>query len=87
MAVRFTREGVRRCKTDVWLSEGLEVHEDGTGTVQMIMSESYIPWATDFFLGFGTEAVIMKPKVLADNIRTKLQQLCRVYNEKETGIE
>lgn len=87
LVVRFTREGVRRCKTDIWLSKGLKVHEDGTGTVQMIMSESYIPWATDFFLGFGIAALVMKPQVLADNIRTKLQQLCWVYNAKETGIE
>ena len=80
LEVDLTPEGVRRCRSDVWLSRWIEMHEDGSGTIRTKMSASYTPWAVHFFLGFGMEANVKRPQQVREQIQSKLQEMVRQYN-------
>lgn len=79
LEVDLTPEGVRRCQSDLWLSRSIELREDGSGTIRTRMSTSYTPWAVHFFLGFGTEANVKRPKAVREQIHSKLQELIVQY--------
>lgn len=49
LVVDLTPEGVRRCQSEIWLSQSIEVHEDGSGVIHTQISESYLNWAAHFF--------------------------------------
>lgn len=74
-------EGVRRCQSDVWLSQFLKVNEDGSGRIHAHMGTSYTPWVVSFFLGLGTDAHVTHPPQIRDQIRTKLQTMAAQYGD------
>lgn len=80
LEVELTREGVRRCQSDVWLTRWIDLHEDGSGTICTKMSSSYVPWAVHFFLGLGMEANVKHPPAVREQIQRKLQELLRQYD-------
>lgn len=79
LEVDLTPEGVRRCRSEVWLSRWIELHEDGSGTIRTKMSASYTPWTVHFFLGFGMEANVKHPQVVREQIQSKLRELLKQY--------
>ncbi|WP_338553194.1 YafY family protein [Paenibacillus sp. KS-LC4] len=79
LEVDLTAEGVRRCQSELWLSQAVMLHEDGSGTIHTKLSASYISWAVQFFLGFGTEANVRQPPQLRAAIGDKLKQLMQQY--------
>lgn len=86
LEVELTPEGVRRCRSDVWLSRTIERREDGSGTVRAQMSASYYEWAEHFFLGFGMEANVKRPEALRERIRHKLKEMVLQYEQQgESG--
>lgn len=79
LEVDLTPEGVRRCRSDLWLTQGIELREDGSGTIRTKMSASYTSWTVHFFLGFGLEANVKRPQVVREQIQSKLRELTRQY--------
>ncbi|WP_245947982.1 helix-turn-helix transcriptional regulator [Paenibacillus sambharensis] len=79
LEVDLTPEGVRRCHSDLWLSQSIELREDGSGTIRTRMSASYTPWAVHFFLGLGMEANVKRPQAVRGQIQSKLQELLVQY--------
>ncbi|MDF2647337.1 MAG: YafY family transcriptional regulator [Paenibacillus sp.] len=79
LEVDLTSEGVRRCRSELWLSRWIELHEDGSGTIRTKMSASYTPWTVHFFLGFGMEANVKHPQVVREQIQSKLRELLKQY--------
>lgn len=79
LEVDLTSEGVRRCRSDLWLTQGIELHEDGSGTIRTKMSASYTRWTVHFFLGFGMEANVKRPQVVREQIQSKLMEMIRQY--------
>ncbi|WP_028544595.1 helix-turn-helix transcriptional regulator [Paenibacillus taiwanensis] len=79
LEVDLTPEGVRRCRSDLWLTQGVEIHEDGSGKIRTKMSTSYISWAVHFFLGLGLEANVKRPQVVREQIQHKLKELTIQY--------
>jgi predicted DNA-binding transcriptional regulator YafY len=79
LEVDLTPEGVRRCRSDLWLTQVIELREDGSGTIRTKMSASYIPWTVHFSLGFGLEANVKRPQVVREQIQSKLRELTRQY--------
>ena len=79
LVVELTPEGVRRCQSEIWLSQSIEVHEDGSGVIHTHISESYLNWAAHFFLGFGLEAHVRQPVALRGQIERLLQELSNQY--------
>lgn len=79
LVVDLTPEGVRRCQSEIWLSQSIEIDEDGAGVIHTHISESYLNWAAHFFLGFGLEAHVRQPVALREQIGTLLQELSNQY--------
>lgn len=82
LQVEFTREGVRRGRSDPWMTAFLEIREDGTGRLDREMPKSYLGLAVRFFLGYGTDASVRSPDELMDAIRSELNRLVRQYAEE-----
>ncbi|WP_438446553.1 helix-turn-helix transcriptional regulator [Gorillibacterium sp. sgz5001074] len=79
----LTRRGVLRCSTDVWLAQGLNVREDGSGTVVREMSRSYVDWAASFFASLGSDARVEQPPEVRCRIRELAMELTGLYQEEE----
>ncbi|MGN4128162.1 WYL domain-containing protein [Lysinibacillus sphaericus] len=79
LEVDLTPEGVRRCQSEVWLSQWLKLREDGFGTIRTKMNTSFTPWIVHFFLGLGMEANVKHPQVVREQIKSKLQELIKQY--------
>ncbi|MGA3677293.1 helix-turn-helix transcriptional regulator [Lysinibacillus agricola] len=79
LEVDLTPEGVRRCQSEVWLSQWLQLREDGFGTIRTKMNTSFTPWIVHFFLGLGMEANVKHPQVVREQIKSKLQELIKQY--------
>lgn len=81
LEVLLTTEGVRRCQSDPWLAKGIEVESDGSGRAIAEIDRSSMSWATGFFLGFGTDAKVIQPQELRDQILSKIEQLRSHYKD------
>lgn len=81
LEVRLTAEGVRRCRSDLWLSGGLQVEPDGTGKAVAEMGASFLPWAVGYFLSFGTDADVVRPTELRERIRQRIELLKSHYDK------
>jgi predicted DNA-binding transcriptional regulator YafY len=57
----------------------LQVHADGSGTIDRDVSRGDIPFYTDFFIGLGEEAVLLEPEELREAIRRKLAEMLERY--------
>ena len=79
LEVDLTPEGVRRCRSDVWLARWIDLREDGSGTICTKMNPSYVPWIVHFFLGFGMEANVKHPLEVRQQIQSKLRELIKQY--------
>ncbi|NQX59967.1 helix-turn-helix transcriptional regulator [Paenibacillus qinlingensis] len=82
LEVRLTERGVARCQVDVWLVNGLQVNDDGTGIIARNMSSSYIMWAVSFFISLGSEAEVISPIEVRERIQEQLVELAHIYNEQ-----
>ncbi|KPN96074.1 YafY family protein [Lysinibacillus sp. ZYM-1] len=81
LEVVLTPEGVRRCQSEVWLSQWIELHEGGCGMIRAKVNSSFTPWLVHFFLGLGMEANVKYPRVVREQIKSKLQELMKQYDE------
>ncbi|KOS62958.1 YafY family transcriptional regulator [Lysinibacillus agricola] len=81
LEVDLTLEGVRRCQSDLWLAQYINLHEDGSGTIRTKMSTSFISWSVHFFLSLGMEANLKRPQVVREQIQSKLRELIKQYEE------
>ncbi len=83
MKVKLQREGVRRCQTDPWMEQGLEIAPDGTGVLELPLPESYVPWVVQFFASCGTAAKVESPPELLDGLRAWIAELQQQYGQGE----
>jgi predicted DNA-binding transcriptional regulator YafY len=79
LRARFTRSGVQRCESELWLAPMLNVQEDGSGTIDMAVSRSELSFYADFFIGLAFDAVLEEPLELKETIRTRLAELMERY--------
>jgi len=79
LVVELTRAGMRRAAVDPWLSEGLTERADGSGTARRTMPISYLPWATSYFLGYGSHARVVEPPELRRSLQAASEAVLRLY--------
>lgn len=77
--VRLTRNGVKRCETDPWLSNSIRVHPAGDWMIESHISISFISWAADFFISCGIDAKVERPDILIKQIKKKIRELANYY--------
>ncbi|WP_281890375.1 YafY family protein [Paenibacillus sp. YYML68] len=79
LVVELTSAGVKRCETDLWLARAMHVHKDGRGTIRASMPASYRPWVVRYMLSLGTDAHVLAPASVREQLRSELHQLLRQY--------
>lgn len=79
LVVKLTRSGVKRCGSDSWLTKGLSILPDETGMIEMKIEAGFIPWAANFFLGCGSNALVESPVQLIDKIKEDIRILSNHY--------
>lgn len=82
LEVDLTPEGVRRCQSDLWLAPAMERNEDGSGKIRTNMSLSYTSWAVHFFLSLGTDAHVLQPQQVREQMASKLREMMLRYADE-----
>lgn len=75
--------GVKRCEADFLLARGLEIFNDGTGMIDMEIAGSSLALVTDFLLPLGTDAEVLAPEELKDEMGRKAEALYHHYCMQE----
>ncbi|WP_433944757.1 helix-turn-helix transcriptional regulator [Paenibacillus sp. SN-8-1] len=80
--VKLTAKGVELFRNKSWIFPWGEVHHsnDGTGTLEMGITPSEIPFFAEYFFSFGAEAIVLKPGELREAVRKKLACALEEYN-------
>lgn len=79
LEVALTPRGVLKCRSDLWLSQGMTVQEDGSGHIARLIRPSFLPWAASWFLPLGRDAVVFQPDALIQLMKTHIEQLQSLY--------
>ncbi|KMZ52702.1 helix-turn-helix transcriptional regulator [Dorea sp. D27] len=75
--------GVKRCEADFLLARGLEIFNDGTGMIDMEIAGSSLALVADFLLPLGTDAEVLAPEELKDEMGRKAEALYHHYCMQE----
>ncbi|WP_309122063.1 YafY family protein [Paenibacillus sp.] len=79
LEVRLTRNGVRRAVAEEWMADGIQVNEDGSGSYAGRIPKQDLSYFACLFLSMGTDAEVIEPVELVDDIRDRLRQLQQQY--------
>lgn len=85
----LTRQGVLRCRTELWPPLDIQVLDDGEGWLEQQVPEEELPFYAGFFVGMGTDAQVLEPPELLVQIRSRLLDLWSRYEAgsgQEPGI-
>ncbi|WP_408010008.1 helix-turn-helix transcriptional regulator [Pseudalkalibacillus sp. A8] len=85
--ILLTQRGVLKCKSDMWLSEGLITHQDGSGKIQRKMAFSYVPWVVQYMIGCGSDAIVKEPVIVRELIMKQIEEIQRVYVKEGEIVE
>jgi len=80
LRAELSRAGVQRCESELWLAPMLQVHEDGSGSIDKDVPCGELSFFAEFFIGLGDEAVLEEPAELKDKIRQRLTELLARYS-------
>lgn len=79
--VELSREGCRRCETEMWPQPRIHKREDGTGWIESRIPKSDIGFFAHYFTGLGMEAHVLQPAELVVTIRQMLAAMTERYGE------
>lgn len=77
--VKFTREGLRQCRSEPWLEPDIVTTEDENGYVDMEVDRSDIPFVSEYFFRLGTDAKVIEPNEVIDYIKQRARNLISHY--------
>ncbi|GAA4849675.1 YafY family protein [Paenibacillus vulneris] len=80
--VKLTVKGIELFRDKSWIFPWGEVHvsDNGTGLLKAAILSSEIPFFSDYFFAFGTEAVVLQPEELREAVKRKLIRTLEEYN-------
>jgi len=78
--VELTREGIRKCISQPWLESHVKVTAEDHGYVDMNINKDEIEFVSAFFLQLGTNAKVIQPQEVIDNIFKQLHDTMRHYS-------
>lgn len=76
----LTREGIRKCNSQPWLEPHIKVTDENHGHVDMNIDKSEVSFVSSFFLQLGTNAKVIKPQEVIDNICRQLNDTLHHYS-------
>lgn len=78
--VELSKKGVEKFQTVNWSNIKLTKREDGTGYLSGSITKKDIYFFSDYFITYGKDAIVKKPFELVENIREKLYEILKIYN-------
>ncbi|QTD41817.1 YafY family protein [Sporosarcina sp. Te-1] len=79
-SVEFSKDGVRRAKSEMDLERMVKEREDGTGWIKAGIPESELNYFVDLIWNFGDEALILEPPQAITYIKDKIRKLAEQYS-------
>lgn len=79
LKVELNKRGVWQCKSDFWMSQGMTIHKDETGTIIKTIQASDVPCVVDTIMQWGTDAVVMEPALIRDLIIKRTKDILSLY--------
>lgn len=77
--VELTREGCRRCETEMWPQPQIHKREYGTGWIDSRFPKADMGYFAHYFVGLGMEARVLQPVELVQTIRQLLAAMVEGY--------
>lgn len=77
--VELSREGCRRCETEMWPQPRIHKREDGTGWIESRVPKLDMEYYAHYFMGLGMEAYVLQPAELVSSIRRMLASMAERY--------
>lgn len=81
LEVRLTREGIRRALAEQWMAEQIRTHDDGSGHYTGRIPKHDLTYFATLFLSMGTDAMVLQPDELLEEIRCRIQNLHNQYGQ------
>jgi predicted DNA-binding transcriptional regulator YafY len=78
--VELTREGMRQCSSQVWLESHIIITNEAHGFIDIEIDKCEIEFVTKFFYQLGTNAKVIEPREIIDNIRKQSQDILMHYS-------
>ena len=75
LEVRLTREGVRALMAEEHIADGVQVREDGGGSFAGRIPKPDLPYFAALFVGMGSDAAVVRPPELIEEIREIIRRL------------
>lgn len=79
LVVKLTKKGVKKCDTDLWVSENIILNEDGSGTLKTKIPECFVYWIVNYFISCGKDAIVEEPVFVRELIKKELQEMIANY--------
>lgn len=76
----LTREGIRKCNGQPWLEPHVKITDENHGHVDMNIDKSEVAFVSSFFLQLGTNAKVLQPQEVIDNICRQLNDTIMHYS-------
>lgn len=76
----LTREGILKCNSQPWLEPHVKVTDENHGCVDMNIDKTEVSFVSTFFLHLGTNAKVIQPQEVIDNICKRLQDTILHYS-------
>ncbi|BDH61680.1 DNA-binding transcriptional regulator [Lysinibacillus sp. PLM2] len=77
--VEFTSKGIEKFNHFSWPNSELKLRENGTGFLKSEISEGDLHYFAEYFINYGTEALVKSPVELIECIKMKLNTILRQY--------
>ncbi|OBZ07672.1 YafY family protein [Bacillus sp. FJAT-26390] len=77
--VELSKEGVRRCESELWPSPKLYKNEDGSGRLDGSIRKVDLSFFANFFIGLGNEATVKEPAELVERMKGILSEIMAKY--------
>lgn len=78
----FTRNGVRRAKSELDLEPHLQIRDNGSGWIETTIPKSQLRYFGDMIWNLGTEAVVKEPAEMITYLKQKLSEVSGLYKIK-----
>ncbi len=80
MIVDLSREGVRRCESELWHVPHMDITPDGSGQLNQNVPSSELMYFAKFFIGLGNEATVKEPSELVECMKGILNEIMAKYD-------
>ena len=79
LIVNLTSEGVRSLESNFWFGPFIELHEDGNGTIRIMVPVKKLPFFAEMVWALGEDAKIVEPVEAVDYLKHKIEMMKQQY--------